>query len=1207
MSRVKTKVHKVKQQKAGLNDENDQSRMLAHDMSEEEATPSDEDMLSGEEEDEDRVMSDEELAEKKPSLHSVRDLPSAQELRAIFESSELFRTNAFKLQIENLLTAVTPKRSKSAREHLDGFLLQLYERLQDSNSPSFLSDKPQSPVEVAKQLQPKGVEVPFPSPAPTVDTKWTFQFQPPESITLVGSWALNTSVKERDEIPYGVDLAVALPQNLLQEKDYLNDRVFHKRALYLACIVAKVVQNFEVDVHYSFPLGDVRRAVAVISSRKDSSVDWSKLNADIRIILVLPSNCPIPPARLSPSSSNLRVADSNASTSNLPTPHYNNLLAHLLLSTRHLVTMHQFEQSIPQFASAVRLLRVWANQRGFGKGTKSCVRGFEDLGEWWGCIIGLLVEGEERPPSRAGSKISRKKRRTLGRELSSYQLLRGTLDFLAHQDFVNEPVFMKREDSATKIDIEQWLSTGGPLFIDSSGTYNYLEAVPPGSLDLLRIEAAQTLKVLENSSEDAFSPLFLRELRDAQARFDVVLRVNIEGVQSRSESKINILDNGSYSSSAFSQIDRILRKALGDRIRALAILHPTSGRQSIATSHPFPVPTFEIGMILNPQHAFRLIDRGPKIDEDQEAIADFRALWGQKAELRRFADSAIVECVAWEVEMPHERAYIPGRIAKHILARHFNLEKVLDLQPSYVERILPHPASPMVRYSSVEKGGGFKAAMQAFEEVVRHIKAMDLPLSLVACLPSAAGLRYASELSPTPIPLTRIPFLPECASYIEVYDAILQFEKSGRWPDDLGAIQKVKLAWFENVARELLGRMPGCVVGVAMDSAASPWEDGAALELALPSGFAFRLRIYHDRERTLSEKVISDETAQPFERADAERALHTHLERFIHRPSHHAAIMNMHHRHVGFSPTLRLFKRWISSHYLSNLIPSELVELVCSYVFLRPDPQLAPHTGATGFARALGFLSIWDWRREALIIPLDSIAGVEESVTGYFPAAQLLVAETAFKERRTQDPGLSTGAWHVATDKDPKGVFWCLNGRGVSAMVADRITILAKACWKLIQEGGCQSPAAVKSLFTHPLTDYDFLIRLDPSRLPRYAHNIFADASLWHLNHTNVQSSGLNDGFMIGFDPACELVDDLQRVYGDTIVFFYDRLGGTTIAGSWNPLLLKARTFRALLGYSTRVEGSSKKAQVVLNVDGVLAEIARMGQGLIKEVIKQTR
>lgn len=77
------------------------------------------------------------------------------------------------------------------------------------------------------------------------------------------------------------------------------------------------------------------------------------------------------------------------------------------------------------------------------------------------------------------------------------------------------------------------------------------------------------------------------------------------------------------------------------------------------------------------------------------------------------------------------------------------------------------------------------------------------------------------------------------------------------------------------------------------------------------------------------------------------------------------------------------------------------------------------------------------------------------------------------------------------------------------------------------------------------------------------------------------------------------------------------------IAGSWNPLLREPKPFRALLGYSTVPDGGKKvgavdmtrvtnltliqKAHVVLNEDSILAEIARMGQGMVKEIVKQTR
>jgi len=115
------------------------------------------------------------------------------------------------------------------------------------------------------------------------------------------------------------------------------------------------------------------------------------------------------------------------------TPHSNTLLAlsRMQTQTAHLIATHHLCTSMPQFAPAVRLLRVWANQRGFGMGKRGSVRGWENMGSWWGWVIGWLVDGGEPLPVEGSLKEKSKKRTVrLGRGLSSYQLFRGTLDFL---------------------------------------------------------------------------------------------------------------------------------------------------------------------------------------------------------------------------------------------------------------------------------------------------------------------------------------------------------------------------------------------------------------------------------------------------------------------------------------------------------------------------------------------------------------------------------------------------------------------------------------------------------------------------------------------------------------------------------------------------------------------------------------------------------
>jgi U3 small nucleolar RNA-associated protein 22 len=189
--------------------------------------------------------------------------------------------------------------------------------------------------------------------------------------------------------------------------------------------------------------------------------DFTKLHTQVRVLLALPSPSPFPTPRFNPTSSNLRISGVPLTT---PTPIYNNtlVLQQATLSKSLLLTFHTFASEVPHFADAVKLLRVWANQRGFGRGTKKwSVRGFEDKGLWWAAIIVLLVHGEKLGPGE------RKKRKTLGKGLSSYQFFRAALDFLgklsrrpdglpddlaaAHHDFGEESVFMKPANGEGKV------------------------------------------------------------------------------------------------------------------------------------------------------------------------------------------------------------------------------------------------------------------------------------------------------------------------------------------------------------------------------------------------------------------------------------------------------------------------------------------------------------------------------------------------------------------------------------------------------------------------------------------------------------------------------------------------------------------------------------------------------------------------------------
>lgn len=515
-------------------------------------------------------------------------------------------------------------------------------------------------------------------------------------------------------------------------------------------------------------------------------------------------------------------------------------------------------------------------------------------------------------------------------------------------------------------------------------------------------------------------------------------RVPLDNPKSKTESLSNTLDWSSRTNSLLSTLSSTIRKALGTRVKACAIIQPAPILRSISQSTPSSPSFIEIGLVLDQTEAPRLVDYGPPAD-DPAGSEVFRAFWGPKSELRRFKDGRILESVVWDVSHPDERPHIPGRVVRHILQLHFRI-KLEDVQRTVYDEVVRLPSSVVKSYSSVaENLMTFRPALSAFDALVKQIKASEeLPLALVTASPISPGLRGTSVFYPWPVDLARYRALPDSIKYISPMEAVLQLEKSARWPDDLAAIQKVKLAFFVGIADALRAQDTNIRAAVALDSDATETDihDNCSLEVLTPAGFAFRLRIYHDREKTLLDGIISDSKATPGAIAAAKDALRIHETRFVHAPRHHAAVAALTHRYPAYGPAIRLTVRWLGAHLLLPHVPHPLVELLVAREFLRPG--LPPTSAPTAFARVVQTLKEWRWREEPLAVPLFSALD-EQGGKGSSKLAK--DAEDACRALRREDPTLSRGAWVVATEEDVHGLRW----GGPKPVVAARVQQIAKA------------------------------------------------------------------------------------------------------------------------------------------------------------------
>ncbi|KAG8924064.1 hypothetical protein FRC00_005527 [Tulasnella sp. 408] len=547
-------------------------------------------------------------------------------------------------------------------------------------------------------------------------------------------------------------------------------------------------------------------------------------------------------------------------------------------------------------------------------------------------------------------------------------------------------------------------------------------------------------------------------------------------------------------------------------------------------------------------------------------------------------------------------------VVQYVLEYHFGISKkdVRVFQPDFDDLLVP-PKALTDSFPAVGVKGGTRAALAAFDEMVKAIKDIDendVPLSLSHVAPVSDILRHTAVFAPVP----HVPGLPSCAAYLPAIDVILQYEQSPRWPEDLAAIQKLKLAFLETIAQRLKRKGAASHVAIALDEDASVIEDNCSLELITPSGFAIRARIYCQVEEILLKRLVAPKGKNwtipedySVSKDEAKKALALHQRRFVHGPQHHNAIAATQHRTPSYGFTARLVKRWLAAHLLLPFVPEETVELLCAYIYLCPGAFGVPATGQTGFARVVRLLKEWDYRESPLHVPLYTAAGAEPGKAVIFPQDKKEKVDALFKEK------LGEAGWVISTEKDPAGnVFGSV--LGPKASIPARIRQVAAATWQYLSSGMDGENLAVKDVFAHPLDDYDFVIHLKPPIHPRYYQNIQFDPLAWSKGEdgdTSVSHVGELTAPKVEFDPAKMLFDDLKRTYVDTALFFFDPYGGTVIAGTFNPHVKEDRTFRALAGYSSMPMKNVdiKKPSVTLNTRAVLAEIERLGTGMVKKIV----
>ncbi|KAK7403547.1 U3 snoRNP protein [Neonectria punicea] len=1077
-----------------------------------------------------------------------------------FESRSYARVSTastFVLQTDELLKEAKLDYGKALKD-VDGHLHRLKEVLD--------SAAPHDPVPIteatAKFEKKHHIVIPYPEPKPAKDAPYKLSFEKPAQYNVVGSYVAQTMVKSQAQ--FGVDMVIQMPKTMFQDKDYMSMRYFYRRAYYIAQIAARVKKHMGTPMDLSFEYLNENPLLPILALRptleeddeeeeeetasktansKTTKKKAAKAPYVIRLIPCAPEGL-FPKNKLLPTSNNTRSGDaSDKKAAQTGTPFYNSTLKAEETFISYLRLLTHAKNECPAFPDACALGRIWLQQRGYGGSVPQGGFGHFE----WAVMIALLLQTGGRKGQAA-----------LSTALSSTELFKAAVQFLSTTDFNKKPFVF----GSSTINVDS-VRESGPVMFDPIRELNILFKMTPWSASLLQTHAKSTTDLLADEAADKFEPTFIIKVDAPLQTFDAMFEIKSPDISKSSKSPDRRGSAWDFSLEAH----KILKKAYGDRAELVHFKQPSKTSWSLGSSHPAEPNKVLFAVVFDSVHMSRQMEHGPPAEEPKDA-ARFRQFWGEKAELRRFKDGSIIECVEWLSKGPID---ICEEITAHALKRHLKIVKE-ELTP------LGSGLSSVISLTHMDKEA-FDAARRAFQALEYDIRNLEeLPLQIRQLSPVSPAARYASIVPPI------LGFHKES---IEPIDVHLYFEASSKWPENLVAIQEAKIEFLLDFDKRLTAVKDTITTYLGRENKDIGIENLAYLDIVYDNGAAFRLRIHCDMEETFLQRQVQNKTLDPRVRDEAEVVLARINWSFKTLPLHTQTIATFCTRLHPLSQTIRLVKHWFNCHKLSSHISEELIELFVLHVFLQPYPWRIPSSVATGFLRTLSFLSRWDWRDEPLIVDSAETLTIEDRSA----------VRRELESWRKRDPGMNHTVMIVATSSEPSGLAYTRSGP--SKLIASRMTRLAKAACKLLKDSAYSLDAA--ALFDASLHDYDVLFHLSPKALRAILRDAATDPAARRVSHfKNLDDRTGRAPLPVRAHPVDVLAEELQRVYADTLIFF--RGGDDDVIGAiWNPKLQQQK-FRAGLPYNFRRVDGEEGDVVEVNRQAVLLEIARIGGELIKRI-----
>uniref|UniRef100_A0A1I8NBL1 Nucleolar protein 6 n=1 Tax=Musca domestica TaxID=7370 RepID=A0A1I8NBL1_MUSDO len=1063
--------------------------------------------------------------------------PTLEEINKLKETRNLFHSNLFRLQIKEMLEEV--KIKDKYNNYINGFLEQFKTFVKG------LKDMPEKEdMNKLSFLKKSSIQVPLNLPALKVEQQKLFQFQflkPKVEPFFIG--ACNTKTLLGPQLQ--ADICVVMPPDCWQKENYLNLQYDQKRAFYLTYLTQKLLEskvvpdlkaeNLKFVYYKNNPLKPLLEITPPESAGKKIS---QKL---VFRIFVSGDVSSFKLNRFVPWNNNVRsslygVEEEAVHTA---TPSYNsNVLFDLTMQANQKLLQETFDNR-KNFQEGFLLLKVWLRQRQLDMGYS----GFNC--HIMAMFIAYLV-----------------KQKKLHNNMSSYQVARNVWNNLALSNWneLNKGISLCTGSGSTpnQPTIEQFHAHFKVVFVDISGFFNICSNLSEDVYKRIQLEAKLAVDMLNDMKLNSFQYLFMMKV-PLYTQMDHILKINkadaVEQILEMHVSPADKYNNAGYTYALLLEtISKLLKKGLNRRVDFLIPLEQAVLPWNINESPSEALQELHLGLILNAENAYEILDKGP--ESIDKSAAEFRAFWGEKAQLRRFQDGSITESVVWanaNDDLAKKRLIVRS-IVLYLLQHHFQLE----------QKDVEYIAGELDAVYSLTKGfkiDNFKSkykiqqetdaealslhVIREFDDLARKLNGLkDLPLEIVSIAPISPVLRYCD---PRPV-LPQARCIQEQFFANNVQHGIIQLGLSGKWPGELAALRALKTAFYIQIA-SLLKEHHKLLCKVTYDGV-----------LVLKQGYCFNLEIAHPKEVGLLKKEKTEKGITTH--VDCPESIALEKRHYI-LPKVAGALKALHQCHPSFGPTVMIAKRWLYSQLIDDgQWPEECTELLVASQFLKTSSKFISNSPQMSFVRFLHLLANTDWKTEMFLINFNN--AMQET--------EIPDLEQKFSTDRDSFPPLCLV---TAYDRQHYGKIWTSEQLPNTHVLA-RVTLLARQCLEIIESTLLTSATFIKPvhIFKAPTEGYDLVIQLKPeavsNTLTFELGSPFVDFTKpnWHMPLAD-------SNFMRN------AVQKLREAYSEFAAFFYNPCGGKEIAIVWKPDAFESKEFKVneVNGCSFVATGDVKRVQ----------------------------